>query len=157
MGGGAVVGAGTAHALAPGEADDDHAVGEQEVEELEEGGFRASRAGEPGGEGAGGQAGQFAGLPEVAAVVEVLLQAAGDAAPVRRTNDQTIAGEEVSRDGLLDGAAQGFAAGVADTGLDGIGETGRQSSAGVIEEENASHRGASCSSTAMTSWNVSKG
>ena len=34
VGGGAVVGAGAAHPLGLGEAEDEHAVGEQEVEEL---------------------------------------------------------------------------------------------------------------------------
>ena len=83
MGGGAVVRAGDAHGVVPGEAGDDHAVGEEEVDELEEGGFDAARAGVAGGEGGASFSGEFARLPEVAAVVEPVFELACHAAPVR--------------------------------------------------------------------------
>src|SRR3972149_5996707 len=50
----------------PGQADDGHAVGEEEVDELEKGGFSAAGARPAGGEAGAHPARQVAALPEVA-------------------------------------------------------------------------------------------
>src|SRR3970282_360650 len=83
VGGGAVVGAGAAHPLRPGRADEEQAVGEEQVEELEEGGLRAAGARPAGGEGGADLAGELAGLPQVAGVVHPVLELYRNAAPVR--------------------------------------------------------------------------
>src|SRR3972149_3283110 len=66
VGGSAVVGAGASHPLRPGQAEDEHAVSEQQVQELEEGGLRAAGARPAGGEGGADLARELAGLPQVA-------------------------------------------------------------------------------------------
>ncbi len=115
-------------------------MGEQQVEELKEGGLGAGGAGPAGGECGADLAGELARLPEVAGVVDPVLELAGDAAPVGRAEDEGVAVLEIVDCRLVQAAvAQRHLRNGANAFGYRLGEMLGEAAAGVEEEEDGGH------------------
>ena len=137
-GGGAVVGAGRAHVVSPRQTDDDHAAGEHPVDERQEGELNAGVTPVTGGEGGADLAVERAFFPKVALVVQPGFEAARDAAPVGRAENQRVGVQEVLALYLGDVAKDGFCAGRLGYPLgDGLGKLNDLRAGGVVEDEDS--------------------
>src|SRR5262249_9364059 len=110
------------------------------MNELQQRGLDPAGAGVAGREGGAGLASELTALPEVAGVVEPLLQLARHAAPVGRAQDQRVALQQLRGVGLVNASLDQLGArSVAYALRDAGGELLGEAAAGVVEQEHAHH------------------
>ena len=138
---GSIVRARRSHSLGPGQPYYHHPSCHHPVDQLAKGGFKARVAACADGESGTGTPFKNEFLPQIALIVQPLLEGTGNAAPIGRTENQAVCGFKIIPSGIIYGLEGRFSFPVAGHTLgDGQGHALYASSLGVVKDQDRRQR-----------------